>query len=109
MDKATATKIWDSLQERGCCGFRNRTVEWPTKLPKSCCCEPVEKAGEGWYCSAPDKINEKPCIEVIASKSFNLLIISALIALINLYLATITGMSAFRTLHYNEASQSAYS
>lgn len=109
LEPKLATDMWDSLQERGCCGFKNATTEWgPQRLPKSCCCDPKEKNGE-YYCEKVDSWHDRPCIEVIEARSFNLLLTLAMIALVNLYLASVSGISALRTFHYNEASQNAYS
>lgn len=109
MNSSEATQIWDKLQLRGCCGLLNATTEWQkTGYPKSCCSNPMEMAENQLRCEGIDSNHSKPCIEVIGSTSLNLLIVLALIALVNLYLATVTGISAYRTFHYNEASQNAY-
>lgn len=104
-----ATKIWDKLQERGCCGLYNATEEWKEGLPKSCCAKPQEDANNKITCKLPlESDHSQPCAVVIGSTSTHLLALLALIALANLYLAIITGVSTYRTFHYNEASQSAY-
>lgn len=107
MNKADATKIWDKLQARGCCGFRNSTKEWVPDLPKSCCSQPIEENGK-FTCKAIDKAHAHPCSCIIGASANSLLYVLALIALVNLYLATVSGVNAYRTFHYNEASQSAY-
>lgn len=105
LSREDATLIWDKLQSRGCCGFRNHT-EWNI-LPKSCCSTPIEENGKQ-LCREVDSIHQKACKDIFRSFDFYLLVLLALIALINLYLATVTGVSTYRTLSYNEASQSAY-
>ena len=105
-----ATKIWDRLQERGCCGFNNYTLEWKEKIPKSCCAQTErEDAGGEIKCKKVDVAHERPCRNFIEGANVQLMIVLALIALVNLYLATVTGLSTYRTFHYNEASQNAYS
>lgn len=107
-DKLSSTKTWDFIQERGgCCGLRNYTAEWKDKLPKSCCSSPLQ-SGADFICQAVDLKHNRPCEEIIASTSLYFSIVVAFIALVNLYLATVTGISTYRTFHYNEASQNAY-
>lgn len=108
LDKIEATKLWDKLQARGCCGFNNATSEWESgKFPKSCCSKPGDVENNLYTCKLIDEEHNHPCRCVIESSSLNLLILLALIALVNLYLATITGVNAYRTCHYDEANQSA--
>jgi hypothetical protein len=102
-----ATKIWDSLQNRGCCGLTNGTAEWKDKIPKSCCADPKDESGE-FKCKKVDENHQQGCLELIESTGMNLLIVLALIALVNLYLASISGISAYKTYNYSEASQNAY-
>lgn len=106
-NKTEATQLWDKLQKRGCCGFKNYT-EWSVTIPKSCCAEPI-KLNSVYACKEVDPAHRDPCIKLIGAPNFYLLILSAAVALVNLYLCTITGVSTYRTLNYNEASQSAYS
>lgn len=82
-------------------------------MPKSCCAKADEQNKE-FVCMSPDEQHARPCIAIIESvsistKNLTLLLVLALIALVNLYLANVTGISAYRTFHYNEASQNAYS
>ena len=103
-----ATKIWDGLQSKGCCGFKNHT-DWKPKLPKSCCDAPTKAPNGDYTCEQIDLRHKTPCAELIGASSRDLQFILALIALVSLYLATVTGVSTYRTFHYNEASQNAYS
>ena len=98
LTKKEATQIWDKLQARGCCGLRNATEDWKPKVPKSCCKEPIEANGE-FLCKQIDADHQQDCLTLIGSTSSNLYIVLALIALVNLYMATITGLSAYKTLH----------
>lgn len=112
LNATTATKLWDELQQRGCCGFTNATIDWKDKLPKSCCLKPDSKDGE-YFCAALDDQHKLPCLQLIESyatstKNLSLLLVLALIALVNLYLANVSGISAYRTFNYDEASQNAY-
>lgn len=112
LNDTSATALWDDLQARGCCGISNYT-DWGPKLPKSCCSKPDEEREE-FVCKSVDERHKLPCIQVIETvtintKNFNFLLLLAFIALVNLYLANVTGISAYRTFHYNEASQNAYS
>lgn len=109
LNKTEATKLWDRLQSFGCCGLRNATLEWTNEKPKSCCAQPIEDSKNQTVCKAIDQAHNKPCIKIIESLSMNVLFIVALIALANLYLATVSGVGTYRTFHYNEASQNAYS
>lgn len=104
---ANATKLWDSLQARGCCGITNGTIEWKDKIPKSCCATPVNDTNFS-HCKEIDQAHQKGCLALIASTSLNLVIVLALIALVNFYLATISGINAYKTYSYSEASQNAY-
>lgn len=109
LTRAEATRIWDALQSRGCCGYQNATLEWQSGLPKSCCAEPITiDNGSKVVCKDIDQQHAKPCLYLIESTSLNLLIVLALIALVNLYLATVFGVNTYRTFHYNEANQNAY-
>lgn len=104
----TGNRIWDRLQARGCCGIVNGTQEWIAeykKLPKSCCTK-LEGDNE---CHKVDAGHSQGCLALISSTDLNLLIVLALIAVVNFYLAVTTGINAYRTFHYDEASQSAYS
>lgn len=110
LSPSEATKIWDQLQARGpCCGLHNATIEWqPDRIPKSCCSQPVEDSKGQMVCKSIDNEHNKPCACVIESASMNVLFLLALIAFASLYLATVSGVSTYRTFHYNEASQNAY-
>lgn len=108
LNATEATQIWDNLQSRGCCGYQNYTTEWKDRIPKSCCAKPVEAANGEQQCKEVDSDHQKSCLAIISSLDLYLLIVLALVALVNLYLATVTGISTYRTLNYNEASQSAY-
>lgn len=108
LNATEATRIWDNLQARGCCGYQNYTTEWKDRLPKSCCDKPVEAANGEQQCKDADSAHQKSCSSIISSLDRYLLVVLALIALVNLYLATVTGVSTYRTFNYNEASQSAY-
>lgn len=109
LNATVATQIWDRLQQRGCCGFLNAT-EWQKEgLPKSCCQKSLVQPKDGfWKCPAVDEQHNRGCNEVIELTSVQLLTLLALAALVNLYLATVTGVTTYRTFHYNEASQNAY-
>lgn len=102
-----ATEIWDKLQARGCCGINNATLEWREKIPKSCCAESKEEGGK-FTCKEIDTKHKDSCLELIRFSSLKLLLVLASIALVNLYLATVSGINAYRIFHYNEASQGAY-
>lgn len=112
LTKQEATKVWDKLQSRGCCGLKNATEEWVVdnrlSLPKSCCSNATESSGL-FLCETVDSDHKRACMDIIQSPSINLSIILALIALVNLFLATVSGISTYRTFHYSEASQNAYS
>lgn len=109
LDPKEATKIWDNLQARGCCGRTNATVEWqPNKIPKSCCAREL-LAEDGLSCKIIDSGHQKGCLALIEATSLNLFIVLALIAVVSFYLAGVSGISTYRTFHYNEANQSAYS
>lgn len=113
LSKTDATKIWDSLQSRGCCGLRNAFVEWyldnVQSLPKSCCSSPTIKSRDIYVCEKVDPYHDRACLNILRTPSLNLSIVLALIALVNLFLATVSGVSTYRTFHYSEASQNAYS
>lgn len=103
-----ATELWDKLQTRGCCGIRNATAEWPPNMvPKSCCDNPVTKDSK-MLCEKIDAAHNVGCLNIISRTSSNLLIVLSLIALVNFYLALVTSISAYRTFHYDEASQNVY-
>lgn len=108
MTNEEATKIWDRLQARGCCGIHNSTTEWKDTIPKSCCSSGHVTDNNMFKCKQVDSQHSRACIELIEASSVNLLIVLALIALVNFYVALITGVNTYRTFHYNEASQSAY-
>lgn len=111
MSKAEATKIWDSLQKRGCCGMRNGTSPWPDKIPKSCCnnsTSVINESGEISCNKTAGLDHQTSCQELIESTSMKLIIVLALIGLVNFYMAITAGVNAYRTFHYNEANQGAY-
>lgn len=111
LNKSEATRIWDSLQSRGCCGLKNATTEWMLngqhRMPKSCCSSPV-KLNEFYICEKVDSYHDRACLDILQAPNLNLTIVLALIALVNLFLATVSGVSTYRTFHYSEASQNAY-
>ena len=76
-------------------------------ISNSCCSKPISQDGK-YKCSSIESYYARPCADLIGSAGMNLIIVLALIALVNLYLATVTGVSTYRTFHYDEASQSAY-
>lgn len=103
-----ATKIWDALQNRGCCGYQNATLEWKKGIPKSCCAQPETNNSSKVVCKEVDQQHARTCLNLIESTSSSLLIVLTLIALVNLYLATVFGLNTLWTFHYNEANQNAY-
>lgn len=107
-NKTEATLMWDRLQARGCCGIVDGTLEWKSLIPKTCCSQPISDKGD-IHCKEIDANHKQGCLALIESASSSLFIVLALIALVNFYLALITSISAYRTFHYDEASQSAYS
>lgn len=107
LDKVEATKLWDRLQLRGCCGIQNST-EW-NPLPKSCCNQDNRLIdGDKVTCKSIDASHERSCATLIESSNCNLMIVLGSIAIVNLYLAFVSGINAYRTFNYNEASQNAY-
>lgn len=106
LTKENATKVWDFLQSRGCCGF-NSSDEWKTDLPKSCCSNPKAN-GSKYTCEKADEEHKRACKDVIDMERYKSIGLLAFIGLINLYLAVISLIGAYRTLHYDEASQNAY-
>lgn len=109
LTKERATCMWDRLQARGCCGIgASAETYWSKKLPKSCCAQPNTSDSGELTCAQVDKDHEKPCEQIINMTNMNLMIVLALVALVNLYLATVSGVNAYRTLHYDEANQGAY-
>lgn len=107
-----ATDFWDRLQGLGCCGLSNST-DWQLKfgmLPKSCCAEyKLDINNRNYYCEKTDANHEFACNLKIDSLSSSVLIALALAALVNLGMATLTGVSTCKHFHYTEANQSAYS
>lgn len=111
MSAHEATCIWDRLQARGCCGLINANDTWKEdEIPKSCCARSEVKADPPgkWRCEKPDSDHQRGCLELIGTTSLTLNIVLVLIALANLYLATVSVISTYKTFHYSEASQSAY-
>lgn len=107
--KREATRKWDLLQSRGCCGF-NSTDEWNALgvgIPKSCC-ESPEHIDSKYTCKKADDDHKRPCREVIELEQYKSIGVLAFIGLVNVYLAVISLIGAYRTLHYDEASQNAY-
>ena len=105
-----ATELWDKLQARGCCGIQTNSTWDPNQLPKSCCSEELRRNTDkgGQICQMIDLKHQHGCLELIGKTSDTLKIVLILIALANLYLAIVSGISTYRTIHYSEASQSAY-
>lgn len=113
--EASNNEVWDYLHSYGCCGLNNATKEWSGKAPPSCCTPQVTDTktketapGNQDSCTKPDSEHERPCSEVIKLTSLRLIAVLCLIGLNNLYLAIVTIIIAYRTLHYSEASQNAY-
>ena len=104
---ANATRIWDNLQARGCCGLENST-DWQPHVPKSCCAAPQKDENNLTFCKQSDDYHKQGCLSLIGSTSMNLQIVLALIALVSFYLAIVSGISAYKTYSYSEASQNAY-
>jgi len=76
-------------------------------ISNSCCSKPISQDVK-FKCNSIESYYARPCADLIGSAGMNLLIVLALIALVNLYLDTVTGVSTYRTFHYDEASRSAY-
>lgn len=110
LNRSEATLVWDRLQGHGCCGLLNATATWKDKLPKSCCSNAtLTGPPEQLICKELDEGHKQGCLQLISSTSTNLVLLLALLALTSLYTALVSGFSAYRTFHYNEANQNAYS
>lgn len=106
MNKTVATQIWDGLQARGCCGLKNETY-WEQKYPKSCCAKPIPSDDE-IRCEKTG-VYQEGCERLINSYELNRMIVLAFVALVNLYLATTSGISAYKTYDYAQANQNVLS
>lgn len=104
-----ATIKWDRLQDRGCCGLMDAATTWPQdKLPKSCCArdQVVNEKGE-FLCKKIDDAHQLGCLKLIATTSWTLQIVLLMIAAVNLYLAVVSGIGTYKTIHYDQP-QGAY-
>lgn len=99
-------KTLNFLDKYQCCQSNTTKVGTSAMLPRTCC-SGDNRTDTG--CKTFDGDNSKSCESVVDSTRFHLIIVLALSAVSSLYVAIVSGVRAYKTLPYVEASQNAYS
>lgn len=112
MDAKVATKIWDYLQSsKSCCGIENGQKEWKEvgerKIPKSCCSKPIDSDNKR-FCETVDPEHQRGCLDLAGLPVEYLWLATVAIAIVNIFLAVVTGLSSYRLYHYDEANTNPY-